>query len=151
MNFKNAVNQQSTEEKVKELVRAILIIGARRGNQEDIDFDTASKLTSQSVNGLTERMMDLINGQSIKSGIELIAAERQEQFEKHKRTIFSDVTYNTEWELSSGAIALLLKDGSYFSPKWDKDICDKMISKPDKERFIIAGALVAAEIDRLQY
>lgn len=33
---------------------------------------------------------------------------------------------------------------------WDADICNKMINKSYEERLIIAGALLAAEIDRIQ-
>lgn len=34
---------------------------------------------------------------------------------------------------------------------WDKALWKRMIEKPEKERLIIAGALIAAEIDRIQY
>lgn len=37
-----------------------------------------------------------------------------------------------------------------YPENWDKAIFDKMISKPWKQRLIIAGALIAAEIDRIQ-
>ncbi len=98
----------------------------------------------------------------MKSGIKLIAEERQEQIEKHGRTIELDVKSNTEDQLLSAANAMInITDGEdsglnhcFFDliPKgWDKNIWVKMCSKAQIERLIIAGALIAAEIDRLQY
>lgn len=96
----------------------------------------------------------------MKSGIELIAVERQEQIEKHGRTAETDELFNAGYQLCKGASSLLfsptdegldLMSADLFRPKgWNKDIWDKMLGKPYKERLIIAGALIAAEIDRLQ-
>ncbi len=92
-----------------------------------------------------------------KSGIELIAQERQEQIEKHDRTIKKDVEENDNMQLSLGALMLLSIDyeegiDTHSYPEgWDEDICTKMIGKSYKERLIIAGALLAAEIDRLNH
>lgn len=86
----------------------------------------------------------------MKTGIELIAEERAEQITKHNRTIEKDVEQNNNYELRKGAIALLEDDRNRFSGFWNKEICDKMIAKSYKERLIIAGAFIAAEIDRLQ-
>ncbi len=85
----------------------------------------------------------------MKTGIELIAQERQEQIEKHGRSIEYDLYQNNNFELKRGAIALLDNDRRRFSGFWDRYICDKMIAKSYKNRLIIAGALIAAEIDRL--
>lgn len=87
----------------------------------------------------------------MKSGIELIAEERQEQIEKHGRTLLKDISQNNNGQLIDGAIVLTKKIvGLPFPKEWDYAICDKMYQKPLKERLIIAGALIAAEIDRLQ-
>lgn len=86
----------------------------------------------------------------MKTGIELIAEERAEQLTKHNRTIERDVEQNNNYELRRGAIALLEDDKTKFSWFWNSQICEKMISKSYKERLIIAGAFIAAEIDRLQ-
>lgn len=110
----------------------------------------------------------------MKSGIELITIERQEQIEKHGRTIQRDIDNNSgkyeidgeqfnEPQLPHGAQLLLYPDHEelirphllnanvVFIPYgWDKEIWLKMVNKPYKERLIIAGALIAAEIDRLQ-
>lgn len=104
----------------------------------------------------------------MKSGIELIAEERQEQLTKHKRTIESDVALNNNGQLIDAATQLINIDkradpmakalsrlgGSKvigFTPpiNWNVEIFSKMIGKPYKERLIVAGALIAAELDRL--
>lgn len=90
----------------------------------------------------------------MKTGIELIAIERQEQIEKHGRSIHDDVMLNNNYQLSDAAsymIKLYPSDAGDFLPKgWNERLFDKMCSKSYKERLIIAGALIAAEIDRLQ-
>lgn len=91
----------------------------------------------------------------MKTGIELIADERWEQVKKHGRTIEKDLQLNDNEQLSMAAEMLLAVsheegiDPMSFPDGWDHDICQKMISKSYKERLIIAGALIAAEIDRL--
>lgn len=90
-----------------------------------------------------------------KSGIELIAEERQEQIEKHGYTVEKDVEINEFHQLKNAAIQLLggfpFQDEDNGTPfKWDGDVWRKMFEKPKIERLIVAGALIAAEIDRLQ-
>lgn len=92
----------------------------------------------------------------MESGIELIAAERQEQIEKHGRTLAYDRLNNDNEQLSQGAEMLLAVeheegiDSESYPYGWDKELCSKMIGKTYKDRLIIAGALIAAEIDRVQ-
>lgn len=89
------------------------------------------------------------------SGVHLIAIERKEQIEIHWRTLQRDVDENSNNELAHGAEMLLAAeheegiDTESYPDGWDKEICTHMLSKPYKERLIIAGALIAAEIDRL--
>jgi hypothetical protein len=90
----------------------------------------------------------------MKTALELIAQERQEQVVKHVRTVQKDVMYNCEGQLSQCAKALITLPnehcaGSDMPEDWDDDICYKMSIKSYKERLIIAGALIAAEIDRI--
>lgn len=96
----------------------------------------------------------------MKTGIELITIERLEQIEKHGRNINYDVKINSDFQMIR-AVAMLIfteKDEGFdlmehelFVPNgWDKDIWNKMHSKSYKERLIIAGAFIAAELDRLQ-
>ncbi len=90
----------------------------------------------------------------MKTGIELIAIERQEQIKKHGYTNIEDER-NDGGQLSYAAEMLLAQeheegiDSACFPDGWSHDICVKMLSKPYKARLIIAGALIAAEIDRL--
>ena len=92
----------------------------------------------------------------MKTGIELIIVERNEQLTKHHRTIKQDVNYNTKCQLSVAAGILAQKNipeqiKETLIPKgWDSPQWDRMIDKPYKERLVIAGALIAAELDRLQ-
>ena len=88
----------------------------------------------------------------MKTGIELITKERQEQIEKHRRTIEEDVKYNSNKELSIVAQELLEQQPSVQNTphNWRNPILHKMLSKPYMDRLIIAGALICAEIDRLK-
>lgn len=92
----------------------------------------------------------------MKTGIELIAAERQEQIEKHGFDAKHDERYNdpnahhTHGDLAYAATHALWPGANFYPPKWDTWFAKKIATKTYKERLIIAGALIAAEIDRLQ-
>jgi hypothetical protein len=96
----------------------------------------------------------------MKTGIELIAEERQEQIEKHGRSIESDIENNPNEQLSEAAGWLCYNEQGcadlddviedHCPDGWDQALWTKMCRKPFEERLIIAGALIAAEIDRLQ-
>lgn len=90
-----------------------------------------------------------------KTGIELIALERQEQINKHGRSVEFDVEHNPNGELSCGAgilsQAFIPKNLPLIPNGWDERLWDKMLNKSYRKRLIIAGALIAAEIDRIQY
>ncbi|MFH0757356.1 MAG: hypothetical protein V2B15_08725 [Bacteroidota bacterium] len=95
----------------------------------------------------------------MKTGIELIAKERQEQIEKHGRTLKYDREVNANDQLSIAAYVLMeAKDTETMMvtahdtlpERWSLKMWQKMWDKPYKERLIIAGALIAAEIDRIQ-
>ena len=90
------------------------------------------------------------------SGIELIAQERKEQIEKHYRTLEADKAFNSQptgyremTPLTLQASRLLDSSLLWRVEHWNREITDKMEGKPYKERLIIAGALIAAEIDRI--
>lgn len=95
----------------------------------------------------------------METGIELIAQERKEQIEKHGRTVEKDMQINTDGQLCHAASGLLRTEGEESAMdiilgfgklhNWDISIIEKMDAKPYKERLIIAGALIAAEIDRV--
>ncbi|HWY11329.1 MAG TPA: hypothetical protein VN026_08390, partial [Bacteroidia bacterium] len=67
----------------------------------------------------------------------------------HNRDVLSDVKENAQKQLMFGAMALLRSNLHEMPETWDKGIVYKMIQKSYKERLIIAGALLCAEIDRL--
>jgi hypothetical protein len=84
------------------------------------------------------------------TGVELIAKERREQIEKHGRLVIKDVSTNSNGELLTAAIKMTGKIGGIPWPEhWKKDICEKMDKKSPEEKLIIAGAFIAAELDRL--
>lgn len=89
------------------------------------------------------------------TGIELITKEREEQLLKHKRTIQRDFHNNDEGQLLGAAVSLLnprlIERVDLIPHKWERDAWEKMCMKDEKERLIISGALIAAEIDRSQY
>ncbi len=94
---------------------------------------------------------------NMKTGIELIAQERKEQIEKHGRTIEKDVIENIHYQLSEAAgLLTALEMDDFIGDEestcpigWSEVIWSRMYNKPYKERLIIAGAFIAAELDRL--
>lgn len=89
------------------------------------------------------------------TGIELIAKERQKQIEKHGFTGKHHANH-PEWydenQLVQAARHLSTKHcqvGTWYPFNWDKTWFYELCQKPYEERMIIAGALIAAEIDRL--
>jgi hypothetical protein len=87
------------------------------------------------------------------TGVELISHERFEQIVKHQRKIRDDFEINGNRELIT--VAVILMDDSKSIDNcpihWNREIFEKMFNKPYKDRLIIAGALIAAELDRLNY
>lgn len=89
----------------------------------------------------------------MKTGIELIVLERKEQLESKGRTLKHDFENNSQGELIIVAHALMETSvGRYMKrPEgWSPEYWEKLLGKPYTERLSIAGALIAAEIDRLQ-
>lgn len=83
------------------------------------------------------------------TGIELIAQERAEQLEKHDISVYYDVNYNFNEQLLVAAIRLLEHVKSSPPSNWDKGRWSKMWNKSHEQRLVIAGAFIAAELDRL--
>lgn len=92
-------------------------------------------------------------------GIDLIGKEREEQKNKHQRSVAMDVKNNSNRELSYAASSLVNPDladdwsseaiAKIFPKAWDEEIVYKMMNRSYKERVIIAGAMLAAELDRI--
>lgn len=95
----------------------------------------------------------------VETGIAQIADERHRQITKLGRTVILDVEYNNHYQLSQAAGLLCWIDEEDFDydmdaccpPEWELVTWRKMMQKPYTERLVIAGALIAAEIDRVQY
>lgn len=80
------------------------------------------------------------------SGSELIAIEREDQVFKHNRPIVYDLKNNRNGELLMMVDALI---HGMTPDNWDRALVDRMMTKTLQQRLVIAGALIAAEIDRL--
>jgi hypothetical protein len=94
-----------------------------------------------------------------KTGIELIAEERQKQIDKHGFT-GEHYANHPEWydnqQLQYAATTLLMHEfeevvdtKDNLPDGWDQEWFDDLNSRTRKERLIIAAALIAAELDRL--
>lgn len=81
-------------------------------------------------------------------GSSLIAKERSEQIHKHGRTIENDITFNSNGELIDGAITILLHNTAYYPKTWSEEFRIKMLNSSTLKQLVVAGALIAAEIDR---
>jgi hypothetical protein len=93
---------------------------------------------------------DLGTGVDItKTGDELIAIERDEQVMKHGHTIASDLKKNNNGELLSAALSIIGGAELIYPRTWDIGIFNRSSTKTRQQRLVIAGALIAAEIDRL--
>ena len=97
----------------------------------------------------------------MKEGIVLIAQERAEQIEKHGRTVNHDIEFNFLGQFRDAASLLIYDQKNCLQAEdiieehlpegWDKGVWSKMVNKPLKDRLIIAGALIAAELDRINH
>lgn len=94
------------------------------------------------------------------TGAELIAQERTEQIQKHGYTVQEDVNryseevtgnYAEPSDLVIAAVASIHAQKTMFPYSWGTGLfVDRICAKNYKDRLVIAGALIAAEIDRIQ-
>lgn len=84
----------------------------------------------------------------MKTGVEQIAQERTEQIEKHRYTLEHDQEHDSN-ELIEFALAILTENTMHFPRDWNPKNLYKTLLKDRVEQLSIAGALIAAEIDRL--
>jgi hypothetical protein len=91
----------------------------------------------------------------MKTGIELIATERQEQIEKHK---WNDSHYKYDELVLLAKFCLYDDDDAEKDELYEyllttinfaKENLDKISKKPYKERIVVAAALLAAQLDHL--
>lgn len=83
---------------------------------------------------------------SKQTGIELIAKEREEQTNKHGYNTESDKQYD-KGELLDFSISLITLNIDDYP--FNQTLYRYYKQKPRKEQLAIAGALIAAELDRL--
>ena len=86
----------------------------------------------------------------MENGIELIAKERDEQIKKHGWTLQHDVDSHEKGKIVEVVVTALTSTASKDFPLGWEGFAEKIIKKSYKEKLIIAGALIAAEIDRVQ-
>lgn len=93
----------------------------------------------------------------MKTGVQLITEEREKQISKHVFTgehHFNHPEWYNERQLIQAATLLTLEDlrqNTWYPKNWDSDWFKNLCERDYKERLIIAGALISAEIDRLNY
>lgn len=80
-------------------------------------------------------------------GIELIAEERHEQIYKHGWDLENDQYYKNG-ELLQAAMFCIGADK--WPENWDLHFRDKILSKDQIGKLKVAGAFIAAEIDRIK-
>ncbi len=89
----------------------------------------------------------------MKTGIERIAEERKQQLHKHGYTKAHDVREHSDGALITAALYALTMNKKYEQAGFD-DFESAIFEKYEQKRMIdalaVAGALIAAEIDRLQ-
>lgn len=83
----------------------------------------------------------------MKTGIELIAEERKEQIEKHGWDLTNNIDY-VNGELIKAALFAINPDQFEWPFYWQEKFRNKILAKTKIERLRIAGALIAAEMDR---
>lgn len=82
-------------------------------------------------------------------GVARIQAEREEQRAKHG---FSDAHDDAldGGELETAAIAVLTEDASWWPERMDQQLFMRATEKDTQGRLAVAGALIAAELDRIE-
>lgn len=89
----------------------------------------------------------------MKTGIELISEEREKQISKHGFTgehHFNHPEYYDKNQLVEAAVKIGAPIPYNQAPEnWDAKWFSNLCNRPYKERLIISGALIVAEIDRI--
>lgn len=113
------------------------------------DEDLTDEKLRDASEGLLPNLADYLNGcEHIADGVSLILKERLEQIEKHGFDSKHDGN-ESAFNLSNAAVFALIQDDKYFPQEWDEKYKIKFLNKNYKQRLIIAGALLAAELDKI--
>lgn len=91
----------------------------------------------------------------MKTGVQLITEEREKQISKHGFTgkhHFNHPEWYENGQLITASNRLSIKNTVPIPPKnWNVVWFTKLCLKTHRERLIISGALICAELDRLNY
>lgn len=98
---------------------------------------------------MQETYQDLETQTSLRRGAELIQQERWEQIYKHGYDLRHDLQYKEE-ELIDVALFCILRDNDLYPKTWNERFRDHLSTKTDKQRYIMAGAFLAAQIDLME-
>lgn len=140
------INDSKTEGRLLMAALAIITTESRTTETPDQVMESISKLSN-----------DMYKDIPLKTyGVDLISDERLKQIKKHGFTGEHHANH-PEWydksQLVSAAQTLSIKElnFNYIVPSgWDKDWFGDLCARDYEKRLVIAGALIAAEIDRLQ-
>jgi hypothetical protein len=112
-------------------------------------------LSADQAKGFFERMFAAIENKEeypdpdrdlMSVGANAIFQERIKQIQKHGYTTDSDKVYNNK-ELLQMAAMLITGDMTKY-PSWMPiELCEKLMKHSERERYVIAGALIAAHLD----
>ena len=83
------------------------------------------------------------------TGFEAIAKERIEQVNKHHYQLDNDQKC-VNGELMKAAMFCITLDGKLWPRSWSKERREHIKQKSTEQRYVIAGAFMAAEVDRLR-
>jgi hypothetical protein len=103
------------------------------------------KMTPEEIKSLTELKKEKM------TGVDLISKERWEHKIKHGKSVKHDFETYKNKELVQAALGLMLGNPLFMPEGWDEEQYGKMLGKPEVERLIIAGSLIAAQIDVLNF
>lgn len=91
----------------------------------------------------------------MKTGVQLITEEREKQISKHGFTgehHFNHPEWYENGQLIEASHKLsFIMSNSETPQNWDSEWFKDLCRRPYKERLIIAGALIGAEIDRISF
>lgn len=115
---------------------------------------TEQVLKDRMVTNEVDIVLAYVNSPNADTGVDVIAKERWEQTDKHQFTIEGDVEHNTNEQLAQAAVFVLTENPEDYPDGWEPWLMENIRRKGDDvdgtiEKLGIAGALIAAEIDRL--
>lgn len=85
------------------------------------------------------------------TGVELIAEARLKQKVKSGHSIKSDYEAYPDFELMDAVKAILNGNPGEMPKNWDKEASERLCEKPLQDRLVTAGAMLAAQIDVLNF